>query len=497
MLDTPTIGPATDHRPPSGHEPDHISGLDRARPDVLVLEDDPLCGSMLSEILRHEGATPWLYESVGAARQAVREREFDFFILDHKLPDGTGTAFYYSLLEQVEFAPAIMLTGVPDITKAVELTKTGLLNYLAKPFSLEQFRICLSQGLARRIIRPNAESQTLSSISPVMRQVYRQARLAAANYQSTVLLTGETGVGKDVLARAIHELSQRNPDITQPFVALNCATLPGEMFESELFGAERGAYTGAHQRRGGLVEGADGGTLFLDEIGEVPLHLQAKLLHLLENREYRRLGEAAPRRFSGRIIAATNRSLQVALEAGTFRADLLYRLDVFTIHIPPLRERKEDLPGLSQTILTELAEKYSKRVPHLRTEDLQLLEDYAFPGNVRELRNILERSLLETAPDCAWLHLSQESRRKLARASAANVIASVSIPAADLPVTQLANPGPHGPLETQEFGLIREALLAEHGVIRRTAARLSMSHQALLRRLEKWPELRRYCNARN
>jgi len=219
----------------------------------------------------------------------------------------------------------------------------------------------------------------------------------------------------------------------------------------------------------------------------VPLHLQAKLLHLLENREYRRLGEPAQRTFSGRIIAATNRSLQVAAEAGTFRADLLYRLDVFTIHIPPLRERREDIPLLSREILIELGEKYSKRVPQLRTEDLELLKEYSFPGNVRELRNLLERSLLETAPDCAWLQLSQEARRKIARRN----------PSATVDAPSVAIRGNLTPLETQEFSLIRQALTSENGVIRRAANRLGMSHQALLRRLQKWPQLREFTHARN
>jgi transcriptional regulator with PAS, ATPase and Fis domain len=303
-----------------------------------------------------------------------------------------------------------------------------------------------------------------------------------------VLLTGETGVGKDVLARAIHELSRQNGTPPKPFVSLNCASLPGEMFESELFGAERGAYTGAHQRRAGLVETAGDGTLFLDEIAEVPLHLQAKLLHLLERGEYRRLGEATQRRFSGRIIAATNRPLQEAVEAGIFRADLLYRLDVFSIHIPPLRERKEDLPVLIQTILIELAEKYSKRAPQLRSEDLKLLDEYSFPGNVRELRNILERSLLEISANCAWLLLSQETKKKLG---------SRNPPGAAGADVKLVAPGRLTPLETQEYSMIQQALAVEKGIIRRAATRLEISHQALLRRLDKWPELRQFTQTRN
>jgi DNA-binding NtrC family response regulator len=437
---------------------------------VLVLEDDRQCSDLLVQILEHEGASPFVCPTVSSAKQAVSKRDFDFYILDSKLPDGSGAGFYYFLLEKNGNVPAIMLTGLPELSTAVELTKTGLLNYLTKPYSLVQLRACLAQALTHRQRQPARRDPYFTSAARCMQPVYSMARQAAANPGSTVLITGETGVGKDVLARAIHRLSPANQ---RPFVSLNCATLPADMFEAELFGAERGAYTGALQTRAGLTEAAGEGTLFLDEIGEVPVQLQAKLLHLLESREFRRLGSPAVRKFTGRIIAATNRSLESAVQEGRFRADLLYRLDIFAMHLPPLRDRKEDLPILCDEILTELANRSERTRPQFKYEDLQLMQGYSFPGNIRELRNILERSLVATPASSAWLQLDPSSKVRLQR-----------------PVEPSAASAQMAPVQASEYELVREALRAENGAIRRAAARLGLSHQSLLRRLKKWPELR-------
>jgi transcriptional regulator with PAS, ATPase and Fis domain len=259
--------------------------------------------------------------------------------------------------------------------------------------------------------------------------------------------------------------------------------VPAEMFEAELFGSEKGAYTGADRRRTGLVEAAEGGTLFLDEIAEVPLALQAKLLRFLESREYRCLGGTTTRNFSGRVVAATNRSLDTEVHAGRFRQDLMYRLDVFSVRLPPLREHAEDLEPIAQGLLAQLCEKYQRLKPGLRPHDLAVLRGHTFPGNVRELRNLLERSLLRTDPtdpqlrmDLTWLH----SR--------------------DVRVSPLTGPEPAVPaaaagrnltaIEQQEYDLIARTLASEKGGIRRSAAKLGLTHQALLRRLQKWPELR-------
>ena len=280
----------------------------------------------------------------------------------------------------------------------------------------------------------------------------------------------------------LHQLSF--PDGRAPFIAVNCAALPGEMFESELFGAERGAFTGADKKRGGLVAAAASGTLFLDEIGEVPLALQGKLLRLLEAREFRSLGSTEVQPFTGRFVAATNKNLADEVKAGRFREDLLYRFDVFSVELPPLRKRRADIPGLAERLLGQLAQKYDRAKPLLTPEDAAKLSAHDFPGNVRELRNVLERSLLKTADDAKWLALDVNW---LNRGSSASAPVAGAAPAAAEPLPADRN---LSPVEAQEYRLIRDTLVEAHGGIRRAATKLGMSPQALLRRLEKWPELR-------
>jgi transcriptional regulator with PAS, ATPase and Fis domain len=255
------------------------------------------------------------------------------------------------------------------------------------------------------------------------------------------------------------------------------------MFEAELFGSEKGAYTGADRRRTGLVEAAEGGTLFLDEIGEIPVGLQPKLLRFLESREYRGLGATANGRFGGRIVAATNRKLAEEVRAGRFREDLMYRLDVFSIRMPALREHLADVDRIAEALLAQLCEKYQRNHPRLRAADLATLRGYSFPGNVRELRNLLERSLLRTdetaqdlVMDLAWL--------KGRETAGVAVVAEPPALAFALSNRQLSV------LEQQEYELIAKTLADENGGIRRAATKLGLTHQALLRRLQKWPELR-------
>lgn len=454
----------------------------------LVLEDDQICAQLIADILRDQGGEIQVCHSVQRAREAVQRDRFDLVVLDHVLPDGTGGSFFYELRERGLGSTTIMLTGEPDVGRAVELTRNGLFDYLAKPFSAEQLTNCLRRAVLR-FSQPEPEPAITEFVgqAPATKRVQRLIAQAAKSPAATVLLTGETGVGKDVAALAIHQLTGQNQKPPPPFIRLNCPTLPAEMFEAELFGAEKGSYTGAHQTRVGLAEAAHGGTLFLDEIAEVPLHLQAKLLQFLESREYRRLGNTEPRQFVGRIIAATNRVLGEEVKAARFRADLWYRLEVFPIHITPLRERKEDLALLTEVLLNKLTQKYQRPKPLIRPEDLPLLQAYDFPGNVRELRNLLERSLLLTPPDASWLELDRawlRKSREAAPAAAPAAPAPASAPALEAPLRDLP------PLEAQEYALIKQALRETNGVIRRAAAKLGLSHQALLRRLDKWPELR-------
>jgi DNA-binding NtrC family response regulator len=377
-----------------------------------------------------------------------------------------------------------MITGMPDLGEAVSLTRNGLFEYLVKPLNMDDLAACLRRAKLRLTTCETAAAPDLDLFgeSTAIREVMVQLRQAAKHPAGTILLTGETGVGKDLAAQVLHRLTYDAK--TAPFVAVNCGAIPAEIFESELLGAERGAYTGADKRRSGLVDAASGGTLFLDEIAEVPLGLQAKLLRLLEGREFRALGNTEVQTFSGRFVAATNKNLAEEVKAGRFREDLLYRLDVFAIEVPPLRQRRSDIPGLAELLLSQLARKYSRTKPLLRPTDLSALAGHNFPGNVRELRNVLERSLLRTEEESRWLALDLSWLNRGASG------ATTPQPTTQAPPASKSKREDLSPLEAEEYRLINDAMRETHGGIRRAAAKLGLSPQALLRRLEKWPELR-------
>ncbi len=474
-------------------QPDPTPDVPATRPaeagfSCLLVEDDRGFADMLRAVIAEEGGEVTHSATLAQAREAVNRRSFDLAVLDNHLPDGKGFDFYFELSRRDPSQTVIVLTGLPELAHAVELTRGGLFDYLAKPIDREAFTACLRRARLRwSRLRVNLKGDDLVASSPAMREVALALEQASRHPTATVLFTGETGSGKDAAARRLHRLTHGSRSDATPFVPVNCAAVPAEMFEAELFGAERGAYTGADKTREGLAGATRDGTLFLDEIGEVPLAIQAKLLRFLEAREYRPLGGSAVKRFQGRLVAATNRVLREDVSQGRFREDLLYRLDVFAIHLPPLRERPDEIPALAETLLRQLGGKYDRVAPRLRQDDLSLLAAYAFPGNVRELRNVLERSLLRTPPDSGWLALDRAwLNRGPATAPAVAAPrdatpngAAVQAAGRDLP-----------PLEAREYEAIREALMASQGGIRRAAARLGITHQALLRRLEKWPELR-------
>ena len=450
----------------------------------LIVDDDSAFATMAAQVVREEGGVVTSAKNLAEARDATANRSFDLVLLDNHLPDGKGYDFFDQLARRNPDAPIVMITGLPDLSEAITLTRNGLFDYLTKPINVDALAACLQRAKLRLATRDVPGSATdFFGDSPTMREVMTQLRQAAKHTSSTVLFTGETGSGKDMAARALHQLTY--PNTNAPFIAVNCAALPGEMFESELFGAERGAFTGADRKRGGLVAAAAGGSLFLDEIGEVPLASQAKLLRLLEAREFRALGSTESQPFTGRFVAATNKNLADEVKAGRFREDLLYRLDVFAMELPPLRKRRSDIPGLAELLLTQLAKKYERTKPLLKPEDLAALNNHGFPGNVRELRNVLERSLLRTTEEGKWLALDLNWLNRGATNAPAIVTTTPAVSDDPLPPERTLSP-----VEAQEYRLIRATLRECHGGIRRSATKLGMSPQALLRRLEKWPELR-------
>lgn len=450
----------------------------------LLVDDDVGFTSMTAKIVNEEGGTPTPCHTIAAAREQVANQTFDMIILDNGLPDGSGYEFYSHIARRSPSSVVAMITGAPELSQAVELTRNGLFDYLTKPLDAAAFAALLRRARLR-LGRPALESDSdaLLGNSPKLREVVLQLQQAARHAQATVLLLGETGTGKDLAARYLHRLTFNEASARTPYVALNCPNVPADMFEAELFGSEKGAYTGAERRRTGLVEAAEGGTLFLDEVAEIPLELQPKLLRFLESHEYRALGGTNFKKFEGRVVAATNRTLADEVRAGRFREDLLYRLDVFSVRLPPLREHVTDLNVIAEALLTRLCEKYGRPTPILNERDLRTLQAHRFPGNVRELRNLLERSLLRTDPSMHELSLDLEWLKGHGLSETPTEAASASVFSA--PVNRALSA-----LEQQEYELIARTLASENGGIRRAAAKLGLTHQALLRRLQKWPELR-------
>ena len=459
-----------------------------------MVEDDLAFAALVTQIVREEGGQPTHCKTLAEARAVTAHRTFDLILLDNHLPDGKAYDFFDQLSRRNPDAPIIMITGLPALSEAIALTRNGLFDYLTKPVETDVLIACLRRARLR-MRQPGNRDSDLAAFgnSAAMRGLLQQLGQAARHPAATVLFTGESGAGKDIAARMLHRLTFGDRATETPYVALNCAAVPGEMFEAELFGAERGAYTGADKRRQGLVASAQGGTLFLDEIAEVPMASQAKLLRFLEGREFRPLGGTVSENFTGRFVAATNKSLHAEVAAGKFREDLLYRIEVFTIEIPSLRQRREDIPELAEHLLKHLANKYGRQTLLLRAEDLAALQVYSFPGNVRELRNILERGLLRTADesrwlslDLAWLKVSEPRPPIIASPVTASTVPTGAILDDALPTDRASL----SPLEAQEYRMIRTALREVNGGIRRAAAKVGLSPQALLRRLEKWPELR-------
>jgi len=331
----------------------------------------------------------------------LRDPDLDVILSDLKMPGMDGKEFIQRCRQERPDVPIIVVTAFGSIRSAIECIQAGASNYLTKPFEPEELQFAVQNAIRYRdllrenlqlhaVVQDNRRNRRLVGDSPAMQKLRQQIQQVAP-YKTNILITGESGTGKEAVARAIHELG---PRADQPWVAINCSAIPRDLMESELFGYVKGAFTGAIQNRLGRLEQANGGTLFLDEIGDLDLDLQAKLLRVLQEREFSPVGSDAIRRVDVRIIAATNRNLSERVEHNAFREDLLYRLDVYNLHVPPLRERVEDIPLLSQTFLSVLRAEMDKQVEGFTDAALQALASYNWPGNVRELRNAIERSLL-------------------------------------------------------------------------------------------------------
>jgi NtrC-family two-component system response regulator AlgB len=369
--------------------------------DVLVIDDEKNIRATLDVCLAGIGCRVAMAATAEAARAALASRSFDLAFLDLRLGEANGLDVLPALLAQQPGLAVIVVTAYATIDTAVEAMRRGAVDYLPKPFTPAQIRHVVEHVAERlRLTRRLADLEQqlkdaipevdLESTAPAMRAVLDMLA-PVAQADATALLRGENGTGKGVFARLLHAQSARRE---QPFVVVNCPTLSEELLASELFGHARGAFTGAIRDQPGRVEAADGGTLFLDEIGEISPALQAKLLVFLQDKQFQRIGEQVTRSSDVRVIAATNRDLEADVRAGRFREDLLYRLNVVEIRLPPLRERPEDIVPLAARFLAFFARAARRPTPELSSAAIEVLRAYPWPGNVRELRNAIERALI-------------------------------------------------------------------------------------------------------
>jgi two-component system, NtrC family, response regulator AtoC len=447
-------------------------------PTILVVEDEPKMQRLLELNLSGEGYSVQSATDAESALKLLRQEKIDLVLTDLRLPGMDGLEFLQAVKRANAHLPVIMMTAYGTVETAVEAMKAGASDYVLKPFSIEEIKLLVRKELdihrlreenisLREALGKRFEFRNIVARSARMQEVLATVeRVAATN--STVLLGGESGVGKDLIARAIHQHSRR---ASGPFVKINCTAIPENLLESELFGYEKGAFTGAVTSKPGKFELADKGTIFLDEIGDVPPAIQVKLLRVLQEREFERLGGTKTLKVDVRVVAATNQDLRAALEQGTFREDLYYRLNVVPISIPPLREHKEDIPYLVDHFIERFGRDSGKSIEAVTPAALKLLMDFHWPGNVRELENILERAVAlstGTTIDAADIRLDL-SPSKAPR--------------------EAAGPVPFPPegmtLEQFEDEIINEAVRRANGNKSQAARLLGLSRNALRYRLSK------------
>ncbi len=371
---------------------------------ILVVDDEASMRHMLRLVLEKEGYCVSEASDGQVALKKMMDETFDVVLCDIRMPGMDGKAFLDKISSQDSVPTIIMMSAYGTLDTAIECMKAGAYDYISKPFKSDEVVLTLKKAQERiRLHRENfklrGELARRGEASGRSRILFRSAPMEQvmilvdrlANSSSAVLITGETGTGKELIARALYEGGCRKD---KPFIAVNCGAISSTLMESELFGHGKGAFTGADREKAGLFAAANGGTLFLDEIGELPLDLQPKLLRVLQEGEIRLVGETTPRRVDVRVLAATAKDLKAEVQKGKFRDDLYYRLAVLEVHIPPLRERLEDIPLIAASILERIAEREGRSIPHLCPDAQNVLQNYAWPGNVRELENFLEKTMI-------------------------------------------------------------------------------------------------------
>jgi two-component system response regulator PilR (NtrC family) len=446
---------------------------------ILVVDDERSLREFLEIFFRREGYTVVTAASVDEALVALGGDDFDVVISDVQLTGASGLELLRTVKENAPDCVVIMITAFATTETAIEAMKQGAYDYITKPFKVDELRLVVEKALEKKLLTDEnqrlrtalrSRSRSLVGTSEALGRVHDLIAQVATT-RTNVLVSGESGTGKELVARAIHELSERRE---KPFIAVNCGAIPENLLESELFGHVRGAFTGAVSNKPGLVETADAGTLFLDEIGELPPSLQVKLLRLIQEKTIRRVGGNNDQRADVRIVAATNRDLEAEAQAGRFREDLYYRLNVIQIALPPLRERMEDVPILVQHFLAKYRRELGKEVREVAPAAMEKILAHAFPGNVRELENLIERAVALSRGPTLGVDvlpasvLERNASRRPAPPSA---------------------PGQTGNLDeilaSYERGLLSDALQRAGGVKKRAARLLGISFRSFRYRLEK------------
>ncbi len=463
-------------------------------PTILIVDDEESARYGMRRALK--GYEIREAASVDEARAAVTLSPPDLILLDINLPGTSGLEYLHELSSRGGAPPVVMITAHGSERTAVDAIKAGAYDYLSKPFELDELRLVVKNAIDAAGLRRENEllraelkaargSGDLLGAGAAMKSLFETiSRVAATDV--TVLIHGESGTGKELVARAIHEQSATRDHESRrgAFVAMNCAALPSELIESELFGHERGAFTGAAGQRKGKFELADGGTIFLDEIGDMSLNTQAKLLRVLEERTIERLGGSRQIPVDVRVISATNRDLAAAVAAEKFRADLYYRLRVVQIDLPPLRDRREDIPLLTEHFLQSYAEKYRLKCNRIGQDALKLLLEYSWPGNVRELRNTIERGAVLAQSDTLHaVDLPEELRTGIAVTSQPESNESLHVPWHD---------DFREARREFERNYLERVLLETGGNVTRAAERIGMHRQSLQQKLKDLGLSRRY-----
>ncbi len=445
------------------------------QPHILIIDDEENLRHMLSVMLRKQGFITDTAASGAEGLEKLGHQAYDFILSDIRMPGMDGREFLRQALARGITAPVIMMTAYGAVDTAVACMQAGAYDFISKPFKRDEIVIVLKKAEERERlkeenrrlrseIRGSNSFYSLIGRNPAMLELYDRIH-RVAHLKTTVLVLGESGTGKELVARAIHADSGR---AEKPFVAVNCGALPETLLESELFGHVRGAFTGAVSEKAGLFEQADTGTLFLDEVGEMPASLQVKLLRVLQEGEVRRVGGATTRSVDVRVVSATSRNLELDVADGRFREDLFFRLNVFTLTIPPLRDRLDDLPMLTEHLLHECAARIGRTTtPHLKPEGLRQLMAHTWPGNVRELENVIERGLVlcdGELLDESCLPLSGDH--------------DLTADDSDLSIKKAER--------TMEHDLIRKALARTGGNRTHAARLLEISHRALLYKLKEY-----------